>query len=76
MTEKPTHKPHGIGWYAILIVVALVLYVASAGPAAYLMSHECIPECCLRGIETFYAPANVLAYFEWYRRYIVFFMWN
>lgn len=39
MTE-PAKQPHGIGWYAAWIAVALVLYVASIGP---------VDACAIRG---------------------------
>lgn len=39
MTDATPKKPHSIGWYAAWIVLALVMYVASFGPASWMRYH-------------------------------------
>ncbi len=54
--DEPPNKPHGIGWYAAWIVLALVVYVASVGPAGCALMMIEAPEWVNSTFEVVYYP--------------------
>lgn len=60
--DEPPKQPHGIGWYAAWIVLALVLYVASIGPASGLLvayGRYC-PQLAEGCFMWFYSPLQIV----------------
>jgi hypothetical protein len=73
MSDEPKKRSWAwVGWTTLV----LALYVLSAGPAAYLWSHEIVSEPVAKAIGWFYFPTSPLTWFELYRRYLNFFIWH
>ena len=57
--DAPPKKPHAIGWYAAWIVLALVPYVASQGPAVYTFIAWGGPDWLWNAVAFGYHPLNL-----------------
>jgi hypothetical protein len=78
MSDEPNRldeKRWRLRWVAVGLL-ALVLYVLSVGPVAYLDSHGFVPERTIPFLKWFYLPVASLTYFETWRRYLNFFIWR
>ena len=53
MTDR---KKPGVAFWTTMVLVAVVLYPLSVGPAEWLRHHHCIPEQMYEPIICFYAP--------------------
>ena len=52
---SPHQKP-GVAFWATVVIVFLVSYVASVGPAQYIAAHRLLPVGAISAGQVFYAP--------------------